>query len=114
MAGTSAHRKELFAEYVLFCSEHLLHRCLVHDARRHRMGHGMQGLIAQLAKEPSGSHDPEVTHAWEELCSVRRMQWEKTLKIRLESAVEQFNEDYKKGFQFMQARCSPFLLPRLV
>ena len=63
-----------------------------------------QGLLGQLAKEPLGAHDPEVAPAWEELCAVRRIQWEKTIKAKLEAAIEQFNEDYKKGFQVMQVR----------
>lgn len=60
--------------------------------------------MAQLAADPSCAESPELVAAWRELAAVRRLQWEKALKRRLESAVEQFNEDYKKGFQFMQAR----------
>ena len=64
----------------------------------------MQGLMAQLADEPLNADDARAGEAWSELLAARRAQWEKALKARLESAVEQFNEDYKKGFQFMQAR----------
>jgi hypothetical protein len=64
-----------------------------------------QGLMAQLADEPLNAPDNgAASAAWVELGAVRRLQWEKALKGRLESAVEQFNDDYKKGFQFMQAR----------
>jgi hypothetical protein len=62
----------------------------------------MQGLMAQLTQ----TAEPEEVggNAWRELCGVRRLQWEKFLKTKLEDAVKLFNEDYRKGFQMMQVR----------
>lgn len=67
----------------------------------------VQGLMAQLIQAPG--QEELGGNAWQELCSVRRLQWEKFLKAKLEDAVELFNEDYKKGFQMMQARLHRFL-----
>ena len=62
----------------------------------------VQGLMAQLNQR---SEAEEVGgNAWRELCGVRRVQWEKFLKTKLEDAVRLFNDDYRKGFQMMQAR----------
>lgn len=60
--------------------------------------------MRQLTEAALAGADDTDAAAWAELCAVRRLQWEKALKARLEAAVEQFNEDYKKGFQLMQAR----------
>lgn len=62
----------------------------------------VQGLMAQLSQ---GTEAEEVGgNAWRELCGVRRVQWEKVLKTKLEDAIKLFNDDYRKGFQMMQAR----------
>jgi hypothetical protein len=58
--------------------------------------------MAQLAQAFSGVDVGDA--AWNDLCAVRRTQWEKTLKTKLEDAVRLFNEDYRKGFQMMQVR----------
>jgi hypothetical protein len=64
----------------------------------------LQGLMAQLNQ---GNDAEEVGgNAWRELCGVRRVQWEKFLKTKLEDAIRLFNDDYRKGFQMMQARLS--------
>lgn len=62
----------------------------------------VQGLMAQLIQAPG--QEELGGNAWQELCGVRRLQWEKFLKAKLEDAVELFNDDYRKGFQMMQAR----------
>ena len=61
--------------------------------------------MKQLTEAAFAGADDADAAAWAELCAVRRLQWERAVKSRLEAAVEQFNEDYKKGFQLMQARC---------
>lgn len=58
--------------------------------------------MAQLIQAPG--QEELGGNAWQELCAVRRLQWEKFLKAKLEDAVELFNDDYRKGFQMMQAR----------
>lgn len=58
-----------------------------------------------MAQLNQGTEAEEVGgNAWRELCGVRRVQWEKFLKTKLEDAIKLFNEDYRKGFQMMQAR----------
>lgn len=58
--------------------------------------------MAQLIQAPG--QEELGGNAWQELCAVRRLQWEKFLKAKLEDSVELFNDDYRKGFQMMQAR----------
>jgi hypothetical protein len=83
---------------------------VMHDHQKECMG--VQGLMAQLNQ---GTEAEEVGgNAWRELCGVRRVQWEKFLKTKMEDAIRLFNEDYRKGFQMMQARPRPsaLLCPR--
>lgn len=63
--------------------------------------------MAQLIQAPG--QEELGGNAWQELCAVRRLQWEKFLKAKLEDAVELFNDDYRKGFQMMQACPLPWL-----
>jgi hypothetical protein len=64
----------------------------------------MQGVMKELCETSLNGGDELDAAAWQQVCDVRRHQWEKALKLRFESAIEQFNEDYRKGFQFMQVR----------
>lgn len=64
-----------------------------------------------MAQLNQGTEAEEVGgNAWRELCGVRRVQWEKFLKTKLEDAIRLFNDDYRKGFQMMQVRPAPRFL----
>lgn len=67
----------------------------------------MQGLMAWLTSD--GQEEGLKGAAWRDVCTVRRLQWEKFVKTKLEDAVRLFNSDYRKGFQMMQARPPPCL-----